>query len=247
VRGAAVALVVVLAACPPPKAPPRDDALEERISKLSQSLEPRGESADLASATALAHTDASLPAARDYLVAWSSAHGGLVAVDDPDATVSTSAAVLRILGRFSDDDTLGAAVYFARRLRREGANLLALAFAVDVENKLVALRQVADPAWRVWRARDDELDRLVASEVAWEYAFARAQGHLDQRSIDAFAAGVLAARDLARAAGQSAAPLYPIEVMVQRIGRGVAPFDPFQEYIARWTSAQRAFNAWLDR
>jgi len=60
-----------------------------------------------------------------------------------------------------------------------------------------------------------------------------------------FAHGVLAARELARAGGTSAAPLYPIEVIVHMVGRG---FDPHElaPYIARWRAAQRAYNAWLD-
>ena len=242
-RGAAI--VVALAACSSP-APASDPTLEARIDELARSFEPPGETADLASAIALARTDESLPAARDYLVTWATAHGGLVP-DDEDATANSSIAVLHIVRRFSDDATLDAAVYFTTRLRRQGTTIMALAFAALVETKLVALRPVADPKWRASRVRDDELDRLMASEVASHYAFARAHGERDTASIDAFAAGVLAAHDLARACGQSAAALYRIELIVQRVGRGVDPFDPLQEYVARWTAAQLAYNAWLDR
>lgn len=240
------ALAAVLSACPPPK-PTSDPALDARIAELAESREPPGDPTELTSAIALAHTDASLPAARDYLVAWAGAHGGLVTSYDPDWTVNSGSAVLRILGRFSDDATLGAAVYFATRLRREGHGLIAMMFAASIETKLVALRPVADPAWRTSRVRDDELDRLVVSEVAWEYADAGANSRDDEvPAIDAFAHGVLAARDLSRASRQSAAPLYPIEVIVHMVGRGFEP-HALAPYIAKWTTAQRAYNAWLDR
>jgi hypothetical protein len=120
-------------------------------------------------------------------------------------------------------------------------------FAANVETKLVALRSAAAPAWRASRVRDDELDRLVVSEIAWEYADAGANSCDDDApAIDAFAHGVLAARELARAGGQPAAPLYPIEVIVHMVGRGFAPRD-LAKYLETWTTAQRAYNAWLHR
>ena len=118
-------------------------------------------------------------------------------------------------------------------------------FSVQVERRVMALRPIADAKWRYSRVRDDELERLLASEVAWEYEQTRAW-HI--RGPEAFAAGVLATHEVAQASGRTAAPAdwYAVEVPVHGVMSNIPTMD-IASYLQRWTSGARAYNAWLDR
>ncbi|HEY3803834.1 MAG TPA: hypothetical protein VGL61_14565 [Kofleriaceae bacterium] len=224
----------------------RDPKLTQAIIRLAQPHQVVGETADLAAAIDAAQ-HAKLPEARDKLIAWARARG-LFAPPGDDPAVATSnacSAITKILASYRDDDTLDAAVYAGMRLRDEGTGMVAAMCAAQLETTLISLRPTSKADWFDSRIDDAEFGRLVASEV--EYEIERPGDH-DWQVLDAFAAGVLATRDLARTRGLPTAPAnwYPMEVTVHVVVTG-HPAPALADYVRKWTAAQRAYNAWLDR
>ncbi|HEY1815779.1 MAG TPA: hypothetical protein VGG74_25695 [Kofleriaceae bacterium] len=224
----------------------RDPKLTQAIIRLAQPHQVVGETGDLAAAIDAAQHD-KLPEARDKLIAWTRAHG-LFAPPGDDPAIATSNACIaigKILATYHDDDTLDTAVYAGMRMRDEGTGMVAAMCAVQLENKLISLRPTSKADWFDSRIDDADFERLVASEVAYEM---ERPGNHDWQVLDAFAAGVLAAHDLARTRGLPTTPAawFPMEVTVHVVVTG-HPAPALADYVRKWTPAQRAYNAWLDR
>jgi hypothetical protein len=239
----ALAAMLVVAACQrgaEPAAVALDPDLAKRVTELAGPPY-FGPTALLADAQAASERN-DLQTARDKLVAWARANGGLGidrAADPVAATREAWTVAAQVIAHFSDDDTLGAIVYFGTQLRATGTGLVAAMCSAQLETALAASRPTAKLEWRYAHVLDADFERLVASE--WSY-------ETDPEYKNAFAAGILAAHDAAIANQREAAPpaWYAIEITVNIVLRGRVA-DELDAYVAKWVPARDAYNKWLDR
>ncbi|HEY1553055.1 MAG TPA: hypothetical protein VGG28_34730, partial [Kofleriaceae bacterium] len=125
----ALAAMLVVAACQrgaEPAAVALDPDLAKRVTELAGPPY-FGPTALLADAQAASERN-DLQTARDKLVAWARANGGLGidrAADPVAATREAWTVAAQVIAHFSDDDTLGAIVYFGTQLRATGTGLVA--------------------------------------------------------------------------------------------------------------------------
>jgi hypothetical protein len=241
----ALAAIVVIAACQQAIEPPAvalDPTLAKRVTELAGPPY-FGPTALLAEATAASKRN-DLQTARDKLVAWARVHGAIGvdhAADPPTTTREAWSTAAQVLAHFSDDDTIDAVVYFATQLRATGTGLVAAMCSAQLETALASSGRSAKLDWSYAHVLDEDFERLIASEWAFDV-------HHHTAYRNAVAAGIVAAHDAALANGLEVAPptWYAIEIAVNVALRGGEVIE-LDDYVARWVRAADAYNKWLDR
>jgi hypothetical protein len=135
-------------------------------------LEPPGPSTALDGALdAFARAPADLGPITQGLLSWFDAHGGLPAPAARPIDESPHAFQLYKLGQAvleghpDDDRVVEAVLALARRMRRDGHNLIAVTMGLSLATRVTALRHAAPPFAARYRPEDAEVRRAFAVEA----------------------------------------------------------------------------------